>query len=114
MSGVRAHVVNNLPLAGIDIVFVQQTDQGRVVWGPGSSKRAFVDGAATPAVDDVDVLRLSDDDARALLAGLLSHYQGGDDLRALRRDYDAERARVDKLIDAIVSPPVTGVRHGRT
>jgi hypothetical protein len=32
---------------------------------------------------------------------LLRYYQGGDDLRALRKDYDAERARVDKLIELV-------------
>lgn len=104
MSGVRAHVVDNLPLAGVDVVLVQQTDQGRVVWGPGSSRRCFVRDAVTPDPDEVDVLHLTDDDARALLAGLLQHYQGSEDLRGLRRDYDAERARVDRLIDHLIAP----------
>ena len=36
------------------------------------------------------------DTGRALLDALTRHYHGADDTRALRRDYDAERARVDK------------------
>jgi hypothetical protein len=48
-------------------------------------------------------LVLQDDMARALLDALMHHYQGAEDTRAVRRDYDAERARVDKLTDALIS-----------
>lgn len=36
------------------------------------------------------------DSGRALLDALTRHYHGADDTRALRRDYDAERKRVDE------------------
>ncbi len=36
------------------------------------------------------------DTGRALLDALTRHYQGAEDTRALRRDYDAERKRVDE------------------
>jgi len=42
-------------------------------------------------------LTLTDDMARALMEELTRHYHGADDSRALRRDYDAERKRVDDL-----------------
>lgn len=41
------------------------------------------------------------DEAQALLAALHSHFQGVDDQRALRADYDAERGRVDKLLGVV-------------
>lgn len=44
-------------------------------------------------------ISLRDDEAHALLEELLRHYQGSENTRQLRKDYEAERARVDKLID---------------
>jgi hypothetical protein len=46
--------------------------------------------------------------ARALLDGLQRYFQGAEDTRALRQDYDAERKRVDKLTDALIS--IAGTR----
>jgi hypothetical protein len=42
-------------------------------------------------------LVLEDDEARALLDALTRYYHGAEDTRALRRDYDDERKRVDRL-----------------
>ena len=54
-------------------------------------------GVTTPT------LRLPTDAAHALLGALTTHFQGGvDDLAMLRKDYTAERARVDKLLDAVI------------
>lgn len=51
-------------------------------------------------------LYLADDTARALYAALAEHYgHNGHDTRALRRDYDAERARVDKMLDRLLDRP---------
>ena len=36
------------------------------------------------------------DSGRALLEALTRHYNGAEDTRALRKDYDAERKRVDE------------------
>lgn len=45
-------------------------------------------------------LRLEQDMARALYEALADHFgHAGHDIRALRKDYDAERARVDKFIE---------------
>jgi hypothetical protein len=46
-------------------------------------------------------LVLNDATARSLLDALTRHYQGTEDTRALRRDYDAERKRVDQLLAAL-------------
>lgn len=40
---------------------------------------------------------------KELLQALMNHYHGSDDARMLRKDYDAERARVDKVLDALIS-----------
>jgi len=48
-------------------------------------------------------LTLPDDMARALLDALTRHYHGAEDTRALRRDYDDERKRVDKLTGALIT-----------
>jgi hypothetical protein len=48
-------------------------------------------------------LRISEAPARALYEALADHFgHGSNDVRALRRDYEAERARVDKLIANLV------------
>jgi hypothetical protein len=48
-------------------------------------------------------LQLPEDDLRALYEALADHFgHSGHDVRALRRDYDAERGRVDKLIENLV------------
>lgn len=44
---------------------------------------------------------LDDASARAVLDALTRLYQGAEDTRALRRDYDAERKRVDQLTAAM-------------
>lgn len=45
---------------------------------------------------------LGPDESAALCIALNNHYQGVDDQRALRKDYDNERGRVDKLIGALI------------
>jgi hypothetical protein len=56
-----------------------------------------------PAVEpDAQPLRLSNEEARALYGALADHFgHNGTDTRALRQDYDAERARVDQFITAL-------------
>lgn len=48
-------------------------------------------------------LTLGDEEGRALLDALTRYYSGAEDTRALRRDYDAERKRVDQLTGALSS-----------
>lgn len=52
-------------------------------------------------------LRLEEEDARAIYEALADYFGGsGHDTRALRKDYDAERARVDRLIEYATTPPI--------
>lgn len=47
-------------------------------------------------------LHIAEDIAKALLEALAGHFGGTEDTRTLRKDYLAERARVDKFIDRAV------------
>jgi hypothetical protein len=55
-------------------------------------------------------LRLPDDLGRALLDALSAHYGGTSDTRTLRRDYEHERGRVDRLIGHLVGSPAPAQR----
>lgn len=57
-------------------------------------------------------LRLPEDMARALLDALSAHFGGSSDVQTLRKDYMAERARVDKMIDCLVTPPIVRTMPG--
>jgi hypothetical protein len=102
---VRAHIRENMPLMGVEVLlFDKSGDSGpALVWAPGSSERHL---SRLDTVPDVEPLHLRDDEARALLAALQQHYSGAEDTRALRRDYDAERKRVDLLIDKLANPVI--------
>lgn len=62
---------------------------------------------AVASVDRPPTMRLTDGMARALLDALVQHYGGHSNLLSLRRDYDAERARVDKMIAHLIGGQVT-------
>jgi hypothetical protein len=53
-------------------------------------------------------LRIPDDVARALLDALQIHYGGESTARASRADLLAERARVDKMTDALITIATRG------
>lgn len=48
-------------------------------------------------------LRIPEDMARALLDALTEHFGGYSDMQRLHADYQAERKRVDKMIDHLTS-----------
>jgi hypothetical protein len=56
-----------------------------------------------PGTQVAPTLTLGHFEARTLLDALHTHYSGVEDTRALRRDYDNERDRVDKLTDSLTS-----------
>lgn len=61
-----------------------------------------LDSAQAIVAEPVDpTFELPWDSGRALLDALMNHYRGAEDTRALRRDYDAERKRVDALTTTI-------------
>jgi hypothetical protein len=110
---IRAHVIPASMAFGVDIGIVQHHEGEELPGarqimrllplGTGDDQRLVVawepiaPGSLAPPT-----LSLGDDEAIALMTALVAHYQGVDDQRMLRRDYDAERGRVDKLVDALV------------
>jgi hypothetical protein len=61
---------------------------------------------ATPEIPEgrTEWLRFQEDEARALYEELASYFGGtGHDTRALRKDYDDERRRVDRLTEGILA-----------
>jgi hypothetical protein len=95
---VKAHIEGNIMLQGIDVVLYREEGDYTYVWKPGGDTVHTYD-RNNPVQPDDEPMRLRDDEARALLTALLRHYEGGEDARSLRRDYDAERRRVDAFID---------------
>ncbi len=57
---------------------------------------------AAPPLNELQ-MRIPEDIAKALLEALAEHFGGTGDTRTLRKDYDAERARVDRLVNHLIS-----------
>lgn len=76
------HVDGGTPLA------MRVDERGNTSWEP-------IEGA--DADFPAPTFTLPHDTGHVLLDALTLHYQGAEDTRQLRQDYNAERARVDKL-----------------
>lgn len=71
---------------------------------PAPTVQPIGEGEAAP---EGAFLSLQMDSARALYEALAHHFGGNaTDTRQLRADYDAERKRVDKMIDALIKGQV--------
>lgn len=73
------------------------TDEGGAF--TGRSWDSFEPGGLEPVTP---TLALGREEAHVLANALIGHFGGVDDQRLLRRDYDAERGRVDKMIGALI------------
>lgn len=85
----------------LDVFIIRQHDGHRYLMHQGDSMTFMWDEIAPPGAALADsviepTFVLPFDSGRALLDALTRHYHGADDTRALRRDYDAERKRVDE------------------
>lgn len=98
----KAHV--EYDLMGVRVALLREGNGHRVVaqWPVVMQAWRTVEEPGS-APQDEDWLRLDEADARAIYEGLADYFgHSGHDTRALRRDYDAERKRVDHLIDAVI------------
>lgn len=107
---IRAFIREDLPGMYLEIALIQVADDAprrilRVV-DAGAGVYRWEDLPEQPPRDLAPTLQIGDSEAHALLEALTRHYGGADDTRALRRDYDAERKRVDTLTSSLI-----GVAH---
>lgn len=100
---IRAYIAEDHMLGRyVRVAFIDQRPTGEYALrlaGNTVEEIRLEEGTEVP--DDV-ALTLSHDMARALLQSLTNHYHGAEDTRALRKDYDHEKQRVDKMIDHLI------------
>ena len=95
----RAHVKDDWAFDGIRFA-IEDGDFIRI-WGDPTRQR--LDPETEAPTEAWGSLR--EDEARALYEALADYFgHSGNDVRALRRDYEAERARVDKFIAHLTEP----------
>ena len=100
----KAHVEFDYTSFGVRVALMRDHGVRRelIQWGEPSVTVYDISEGPAPESDD-SWLRLREDDARALYDALADHFgHSGNDTRALRKDYDAERARVDKLLGNLI------------
>ncbi len=99
---VRAHVDYDHGRMGVAVWLARSRDHRLHVVEP--VELTFNDvGLDEAAAWTEPTLRIPEDMARALLDALAAHFGGSSDVQTLRKDYLAERARVDKMIDHLTS-----------
>ncbi|MFJ5984346.1 hypothetical protein [Lentzea sp. NPDC092896] len=109
-SGVwRAGVLHENPMAMTLGLAIGRVADGRIHAATGIGSM----GLELQVVDEAQLLppalHIPVDAARALCDALVQHFGGTSNSKQLRADYDAERARTDKLMDAVLS-----IAAGRT
>jgi len=93
---IRAHIAQKYWADTVEVFIVDHAEMGRVRVLYMDETQSYRWEEHDEAVSDVKpTLQLPRDSGRALLQALVEHYNGADDTRALRRDYEAERKRVD-------------------
>jgi hypothetical protein len=107
---IRAHIHENYCGFSIDVSIVDHPPEGsldirpRILHLCGDPERPWLktwdeipaDGSITQPT-----FSLGHEEIRPVLDALAAHFHGAEDTRALRRDYDSERQRVDKLTDTL-------------
>lgn len=94
-----AYVRDDILLRGVQIAVSPDGERVRA-FGPTTDLLEVADGCEP---DRAAWLHLRMDEARALYEALAEHFgHAGHDIRNLRQDYNAERARVDRLIGAVI------------
>jgi hypothetical protein len=97
----RARVEDDLTMDGVAVYLVDGQPGHRLVAEPVDLTFRSIGADQGPHVQ-APTFRLTDGIARALLDALTAHYGGAPELQTLRKDYDAERARVDRMLDHLI------------
>jgi hypothetical protein len=105
--GARAIVTQHMAAFGVGIYLIEDRPYGATAVAQ-PAELILTDHDPYATLPDRPTLLLPDNHARALLDALSAHYGAHSDVRSLRKDYDAERARVDMMLAAILPPRVRG------
>lgn len=93
----KAHIERDPMFRGIRLAVARERDY--ITWGP----TRLVPRSDSESAGSGAWLTLDEDDARAIYEALADWFgHAGHDTRALRKDYDAERGRVDRLINHLI------------
>ena len=98
----KGYVKDDWERDGVAVAILRERGSRRklLTWSAGEVRVLDDDGRSRPEDDSESFLHIQEDDARALYEALADHFgHAGHDIRALRRDYDSERKRVDGLIE---------------
>lgn len=99
----RAHTRFNLAAGGVDlaVTFGEREHRQVACWDGQYIVRSLEEPSSVD--DPAHWLTMPEDMARAMYEALADYFgHSGNDTRALRRDYDSERKRVDDLIAAVI------------
>lgn len=109
MNGIFAIVEPSWAMNGVRIHLGNDTPAGRVLRNRNGGSLIAIEFTEPEGYEPI--LSMSNEEARELLRALAAHFGGAvEDTRSLRRDYDAERGRVDKLIDHLIEVDAIGAR----
>lgn len=101
----KAHVDFDPMMMGVRIAIMHDHGDRRDIlkWPSRIELETVTEASANSEPDPSAWLHLQDDDARALYEALADYFgHTGHDIRALRKDYDAERDRVDKMLGHLI------------
>jgi hypothetical protein len=96
----RAHVSRRFGPFGDVSVWIDRPGLGLLRLAANGQSSRYEEAPDGIEVDPT--FSLDEDAARALLDALAAYFGGTGAVQTLRRDYDAERARVDRLIDKLL------------
>lgn len=99
----RAFVQDDLFRMGVSIYLAQKVGDHRYAVGQPVDLVMREEEPGAAGMQQEPTLRLPESMARALLDALSAHFGGTGDMQTLRKDYLAERARVDKMIDHLTN-----------
>jgi hypothetical protein len=109
VSGYRARVSEDFIRRGVRIQISRRVEGGYTVYGFEPVCARFVSDTDAGKMDPLDDALFIEDDAARALWEELSRYFGGQPAAITdRADLQAERARVDKLTDAVIRVALRG------
>lgn len=94
----------NFQSFSVDIYISRKIEGERSIFRMGLNGQAYGWQPIEPMVASTEpTIRLPLDLGQYVLESLVRHYNGAEDTRALRKDYDDERKRVDRLTAAVIA-----------